>query len=72
MLPSSLGCRHFVDGGWSGYLKAMKQGKAWGDELTLQAAADAYGVVIHVVTTNTLNWMLEYAPQTAGGTYKLI
>ena len=28
----------------------------WGDELTLRAVCDAFGVVVHLITTETTNW----------------
>ena len=33
------------------------------DELTLQAVADAFSVVVHVVTSTEENWHLVYAPR---------
>ena len=36
--------------------QAMSQGGTWGDELTLRAACDSYGVVVHCVTSEAENW----------------
>ena len=38
----------------------MAQPRCWGDELTLRAAAEAYGVTVHVVTTEKEHWLLHY------------
>ena len=46
---------------WHAYLRRMSQPKTWGDELTLRAASDAYRIVVHVVTTERENWLLNYA-----------
>eukprot|EP01049_Picozoa_sp_SAG25_P009855 SAG25_NODE_1015_length_4296_cov_1.949964_7_plen_117_part_00 len=38
----------------------------WSDfvhKLTLRAAADCFGVVVHVVTTEHENWLLNYVPE---------
>ena len=43
------------------YAAALRRG-AWGDELCLQAAAAAFGVVVHVVTAHDANWCLAYRP----------
>jgi len=57
---------------WQSYLRNMAQECCWGDELTLSAAADAMGVVIHVVTTEHENWLLHYGEQYAvvGASYR--
>jgi len=52
-----------VETGWERYLADMSLLTTWGDELTLQAAAEAYGVRIHVVTSNENNWYLQYVPE---------
>ena len=36
--------------------------RTWGDELTLRAASDCFGVTIHVLTSHEANWYLRYAP----------
>merc|ERR1712194_553919 len=45
------------------YLKIMRKNRTWGDELTLRAAADAYGVRIYIISTERDNYLLEYAPE---------
>ena len=45
---------------WSQYIKTMSQNRTWGDELTMRAAAEAFSVSIHVVTTEHENWLLKY------------
>ena len=52
----------FVDGDWEYFLAALAK-DAWGDELTLQAIADSFSVVVHVVTSTEENWHLVYAPR---------
>ena len=47
---------------WAHYLGRMAKSREWGDELTLRAACDEYGVVVHVVTTEHENWLLHYSP----------
>ena len=54
--------RVFVDGDWEAFLAALAK-DAWGDELSLQAVADAFSVVVHVVTSTEENWHLVYAPR---------
>ena len=44
------------DAEWQQYLQRMARPRTWGDELTIRAAADCFGVVIHVVTTEHENW----------------
>ena len=34
----------------------------WGDELTIRAAADAFGCTVHVLTSDAENWHLRYTP----------
>jgi len=48
------------DAEWARYLASMRALRTWGDELTLRAASMAYGVAIHVVTTDRENWLLHY------------
>jgi hypothetical protein len=52
---------------WRQYLKRMGGLRTWGDELTLRAAADAFGVVIHVVSTEHENWLLHYVSSSLHG-----
>ena len=44
------------------YLATMAMPRTWGDELTLRAAADAFGVSVHVITSTETNWYLRYDP----------
>jgi len=44
------------------YLQRMSTTKTWGDELTLRAACDAYGVEIHLITTEQEHWHILYQP----------
>jgi hypothetical protein len=46
---------------WQMYLKSMSINRAWGDELTITAAAQAFDVNIYVVTTEKSNWLLHYS-----------
>lgn len=41
------------------FLCNMALDKTWGDELTLKAAADEFGVVIHIITSEKENWYLK-------------
>lgn len=45
------------------YLTKMATPPTWGDELVLRAIADAYDVVVHVITSNEDNWYLVYGPE---------
>jgi hypothetical protein len=47
------------------YIRAMSQGKTWGDELTLKAASDAFKVRIHLVQSTEYNWYIVYEPSPA-------
>jgi hypothetical protein len=42
--------------------QAMSLSGTWGDELTLRAACDSYGVVIRCVTSEAENWYISYEP----------
>ena len=42
------------------YLRKMAKPTTWGDELTLRAAAEAFGCVAHVITSEAANWYLVY------------
>ena len=44
-------------------MAGMQTDRTWGDELTLRAAADAFGCVVHVITSTTENWHLVYQPE---------
>mmetsp|Transcript_34812 Transcript_34812/g.100043 ORF Transcript_34812/g.100043 Transcript_34812/m.100043 type:complete len:274 (-) Transcript_34812:192-1013(-) len=47
------------------YLRDMSRNRTWGDELTLRAAVEAYGVEAHVITSESSNWYLVYQPEAA-------
>jgi len=47
---------------WDKYLEAMSKPRYWGDELTLFAVCEVYGVVIHLITTEKENWHTVYNP----------
>lgn len=55
--------RPFVPGSYEGYLKAMATDATWGDHVTLQAAADALGVRIHVISDYLKEAYIEVLPQ---------
>jgi hypothetical protein len=42
----------FLGEDFDSYLTSMARLGTWGDELTLRAACDAFGVVMHVVTSD--------------------
>mmetsp|Transcript_13325 Transcript_13325/g.17800 ORF Transcript_13325/g.17800 Transcript_13325/m.17800 type:complete len:352 (-) Transcript_13325:1426-2481(-) len=44
------------------YLDTMAKDRSWGDELTLQACCDCFSVDIHVITTESSNYHLNYHP----------
>lgn len=44
------------------WLEEMKRDRTWGDELTLRAACDAFGMRIHVIQSTEKNWHLMYEP----------
>jgi len=45
------------------YIEGMSKSRKWGDELTVKAVSDAYGVDIHVVQSTPDNWYLHYDPE---------
>ncbi|GAB4820086.1 hypothetical protein N2152v2_007132 [Parachlorella kessleri] len=45
------------------YLKAMARPGVAGDELTLRAVADHFGIVVNLVTADSFMWFLRYAPK---------
>ena len=53
----------FLGQEYSTYVSEMSNNRVWGDELTLRAACEAFGVVVNVVTSDTENWFLRYIPQ---------
>jgi len=52
----------FVIGDWQAYLAAAARPGTWGDHVTLQAAADAFGCTVCVVTSYAASGYLEVAP----------
>jgi len=53
----------FEEGGWEDYLQKMTVVRTWGDEMTLRACAEAFGVRVHVVSSTEENWHLVYEPE---------
>ncbi|XP_019187030.1 PREDICTED: OTU domain-containing protein DDB_G0284757-like [Ipomoea nil] len=49
---------------YNDYLKMMVKDGEWGDHVTLQAAADLYGVKIMIVTSFKDTWYIEIIPKT--------
>eukprot|EP00054_Salpingoeca_dolichothecata_P039205 m.278903 g.278903 ORF g.278903 m.278903 type:complete len:150 (+) comp98201_c0_seq1:151-600(+) len=45
------------------YVGNMRQEMTWGDELTLKAVTDAFGVIVNVITSHKSNWYLQYKPE---------
>jgi hypothetical protein len=52
----------FIDNEYETYLAKMATPRCWGDELTLQAVADAFTIKIHLITSTADNWYLHYDP----------
>ena len=52
----------FDEGELPTYLQTMGRARTWGDELTLRAFADCFGVCVHVVASTDQNWHLVYSP----------
>eukprot|EP00698_Gefionella_okellyi_P022555 TRINITY_DN7494_c0_g1_i1.p1 TRINITY_DN7494_c0_g1~~TRINITY_DN7494_c0_g1_i1.p1 ORF type:complete len:185 (+),score=48.08 TRINITY_DN7494_c0_g1_i1:302-856(+) len=44
------------------YIAQMAKPMTWGDEITMKAVADRFGVVIHVITSTDDYWSLVYQP----------
>mmetsp|Transcript_115309 Transcript_115309/g.330981 ORF Transcript_115309/g.330981 Transcript_115309/m.330981 type:complete len:184 (-) Transcript_115309:95-646(-) len=53
----------FVPGRFRDYVGGMARDGTWGDHVTLQAAADALGVEIHVLTDFLTDGYLEVVPK---------
>ncbi|XP_020229706.1 OTU domain-containing protein DDB_G0284757 isoform X1 [Cajanus cajan] len=53
----------YVPGAYSDYLKKMSKSGEWGDHVTLQAAADWYGIKIFVITSYKDTCYIEINPQ---------
>ncbi|GAA0163709.1 cysteine protease [Lithospermum erythrorhizon] len=54
---------NYVPMGYEDYLKKMSKNGEWGDHVTLQAAADSYGVKIFVITSFRDTCYIEILPQ---------
>eukprot|EP00920_Eleutheroschizon_duboscqi_P020163 GHVT01048006.1.p1 GENE.GHVT01048006.1~~GHVT01048006.1.p1 ORF type:complete len:451 (+),score=42.89 GHVT01048006.1:831-2183(+) len=54
---------YFEPSEFQSYIRDMAKLRTWGDELTLRAISDAYGCVVHVITSTEANWYLVYTPQ---------
>eukprot|EP00884_Botryococcus_braunii_P020391 jgi/Botrbrau1/7035/Bobra.0165s0058.1 len=52
----------FLDEQFDRYLREMSRNGTWGDELTLRAISDGYGVVVNVITSEQHNWFMRYYP----------
>jgi OTU-like cysteine protease len=53
----------FLGEDFKAWAKQMSRDRTWGDELTLRAACEAYGIVVNVVTSDSENWFLRYIPE---------
>jgi hypothetical protein len=53
----------FLGEEFKGWAKQMARDRTWGDELTLRAACEVYGIVVNVVTSDAENWFLRYIPE---------
>ena len=42
----------------------MSLNSTWGDEITLCGAANAFDLVVNVITSESTNWYLQYRPRT--------
>ena len=47
------------------YLRDMGRSRTWGDELTLRAIVDGFGVVAHLITSDAEHWHSVYAAPSA-------
>lgn len=53
----------YVPENFDDYVRAMREDAAWGDHVTLQAAADAYGVRMCVISSYKDNFLVEIQPK---------
>ena len=53
---------YFPENEWADYLRKMRMRRTWGDELSLRAAAEVLKCSVYVVTSESENWLLNYAP----------
>lgn len=51
------------EGDMNQYIRSMGLSGTWGDEITLKAVADVFGITVHVLTSNDSFWNLEYKPE---------
>ncbi|KAK9806216.1 hypothetical protein WJX72_005737 [[Myrmecia] bisecta] len=54
----------FVGESFQEYVRNMAKDGSWGDELTLRAISDSYGIVVNVITSDQHNWFMRYKPDT--------
>ena len=54
----------YVPEDFDAYVDSMAKDTAWGDHITLQAAADAYGVRMCVISSYRDNFLVEITPKT--------
>lgn len=47
---------------FTSYIREMTRSRTWGDELTLRASVEAFGIVAHVVTSEEQNWWVKWGP----------
>jgi hypothetical protein len=52
----------FVPEDFDAYVREMSRATTWGDHITLQAAADAYGVAMCVISSYKDNFVIEIQP----------
>lgn len=53
----------FVPDDFNAYVREMSQQTTWGDHITLQAASDAYGVAMCVISSYKDNFVIEIQPR---------
>lgn len=47
------------------YIERMRRSGTWGDELTLKACSEVFGVHVHVISSEESNWHIHYRPPEA-------
>ncbi|ELR24133.1 OTUlike cysteine protease family protein [Acanthamoeba castellanii str. Neff] len=62
--------RQYVPGDYTEYCNTMDKRGTWGDHITLQAAANVYGVEIHLLTSYKDTVWMEIKPQDGAKTQK--
>jgi hypothetical protein len=53
----------FLGEEFSQYCREMAKPRVWGDELTLRAICEVFGIVVNVITSEPENWFLRYVPK---------